>query len=257
MFLRRHMNSQGFVPLTVLTNFNRIKQLTPDIDLIRYVCRQSLVIDIQTAADGVDHIRKMEDWQQWVLTVEERDPSAQNDGPIFPPLSLYQQYGSPDGIHSPSTMPIFNNISPRHSAGPIPFQMDAMLPQASTNEPIRTSVVDDISNGMLNGSTIPQTPLSAAVPDFTPHRTGSQHQQMSQLEPSLIGENGFTDEQVESLMIVIRKPVTPSTSRSDATASRVFSNGVPVEDRDFQKASTEQDLDNASPQTRQAGDGRE
>lgn len=80
MFLRKQMDSQGFVPLNVLASFKRVKSLTEDFELLRHVARQLRNVEYQTGEDGVDRLRPREKWQQWVLPVEQREPAAQHDG---------------------------------------------------------------------------------------------------------------------------------------------------------------------------------
>ncbi|KAL6702602.1 hypothetical protein ACN47E_001302 [Coniothyrium glycines] len=81
MYLRRHMDSQGFVSLKFIAGFNRIKTLSNDLDIIKYVCQQSDVIEYRVGEDGLDRLRRREGWSQWVLSMAERDVSAQNEGP--------------------------------------------------------------------------------------------------------------------------------------------------------------------------------
>ncbi|KAF9249078.1 hypothetical protein DTO013E5_8591 [Penicillium roqueforti] len=80
MFLRKQMDSQGFVPLNVLASFKRVKSLTEDFELIRHVSRQLRNVECQTGEDGVDRLRPRDKWQQWVLPVDQREPAAQNEG---------------------------------------------------------------------------------------------------------------------------------------------------------------------------------
>ncbi|KAA6406374.1 MAG: hypothetical protein FRX48_09839 [Lasallia pustulata] len=242
MFLRKHMDSEGFVFLSVLANFNRIKQLTQDMDLIRYVCLSSAQMEIRTGMDGLDRVRKREGWQQWVLAVEERDPSAQNDGPVqmqqprIPHPQLMEEYYSPNGC-SPT-------VSPRGSFSPASGVL--VDPEYRSLNGIAPSFIPPASLAIANDSVadthITQTPLSAAVPDFAPsmpsiHNHGffsldSQTHPLSQLQSQAqtqsLGENPFTDEQVESLVIVVRKPVSPGAPIRvpfHTAASRTFSNG--------------------------------
>ncbi|KAF3893772.1 La domain-containing protein, variant 1 [Trichophyton interdigitale] len=81
LFLRRHMDSQGYVLLSVIASFKRIKSLTEDMELLRFVCRQLRNVEYRPGEDGVDRLRKREEWAQWVLSMDERDPSARNEGP--------------------------------------------------------------------------------------------------------------------------------------------------------------------------------
>lgn len=81
MFLRRRMDSQGFVSLDFIAGFNRIKHLSTDLELIKLVCQQSNVVQYRTGEDGQDRLRRREGWEQWVLNMADRDAVAQNEGP--------------------------------------------------------------------------------------------------------------------------------------------------------------------------------
>ncbi|KAH6614938.1 hypothetical protein C7974DRAFT_56412 [Boeremia exigua] len=81
LYLRKHMDSQGFVSLDFIAAFNRIKSLSTDIELLKLVCQQSSNVQYRTGEDGRDRLRRREGWEQWVLGMDERDESAQNEGP--------------------------------------------------------------------------------------------------------------------------------------------------------------------------------
>ncbi|EMR08263.1 hypothetical protein PNEG_03429 [Pneumocystis murina B123] len=77
LFLRRHMDSQGWVNLLILANFNRIRSFALEYSFIRDVTTYSRTVDINFS-DGYDRVRKKEGWEIWVLPEEERDPSVRN-----------------------------------------------------------------------------------------------------------------------------------------------------------------------------------
>ncbi|KAI4280352.1 MAG: hypothetical protein L6R38_004535 [Xanthoria sp. 2 TBL-2021] len=221
LYLRKHMDSQGFVFLPVLAKFNRIRQLTQDLELIRYVCLSSPQIEFRTGSDGHDRLRKREGWQQWILGMDERDPSAQNDGPTQVHQPYFQQYpvlgeaqyGLDD---SQNTQPHFNSSSPHRAS-------DGIVPSPVSVSPSKPRV-----NGNVNADIPAQTPLSATVPDFAPRLTvlGNSEPMLSENSQSL--ENSFTDEQVDLLMIVVRKPLKTPAQMSPpfhSASSRTFSNG--------------------------------
>lgn len=162
------MDSQGYVFLSVLVKFNRMKQLTQDLELIRWVCLHSSNIEIRTAADGIDRLRKREGWEQWVLNKEDRDPSAQNDGPgqveaprVPQPPMLAMSYGY-DGVseaatpYSPRNLNVEENPDHRLRNGTAPPFVPAAV------------AVAPMTNGSISETPVTQTPLSAAVPDFAP-----------------------------------------------------------------------------------------
>ncbi|KAE8349212.1 hypothetical protein BDV28DRAFT_66548 [Aspergillus coremiiformis] len=81
LFLRRHMDSQGYVPLAFIAGFKRIKILTEDFELLRHVSRQLRNVEYLQNEDGIDRLRPREKWDQWVLPIEQREPTAQHEGP--------------------------------------------------------------------------------------------------------------------------------------------------------------------------------
>ncbi|KAL7272182.1 hypothetical protein RUND412_005030 [Rhizina undulata] len=75
MFLRKHMDNDGYVRLSVIACFNRLRNLTQDPTVIRDACLQSEDVQIVTGLDDW-HIRKKVGWENWVLAENERDLSA-------------------------------------------------------------------------------------------------------------------------------------------------------------------------------------
>ena len=214
------MDSQGFVFLSVLAKFNRIKQLTTNYATVQQVCVNSPNIEYyDPRVDGIDRVRKRDGWQQWVLKMEERDPSAQNDGP--PPR---HQYPSMTDAHhtfddASANSPRSNAIA--NSGESFQFQsLDSVAPPYSQIGPA------DFSNE-ADASKI-RAPLSAAVSEFSPSVRSHNSRSFSQPDPQAPGTSVFTDEQVDNLNIVVRKPVTattPTRPHFHSSSSRTFSNG--------------------------------
>lgn len=112
MFLRKNMDSQGFVYLEVIASFNRVKTLTQDWELLRQVCLQSEVVQIRIGEDGKERVRKNRDYQQFILPSEERFPAARHEGPKqldIPEQRMPNIYGqmnlNPHGGLQPMAMP--------------------------------------------------------------------------------------------------------------------------------------------------------
>jgi la-related protein 1 len=203
VFLRKHMDSQGFVFLQFIGGFKRIQALTQDFELLRYACQESRVIDIIQDEDAVDRVRRKEGWEKWVLAIEDRDVSVQNEGPKF------QNRPQPRLQHMGQMV-----ISGNQAMSPPPFSPNAMessFPPYLNEVPIAP---------MMNGNGIshhPETPLSAAVPDFAP----SLYPVNGFSDP--LEEENFSDEEVAALMLVVTSPKSNVSFHS--TSSRTFSNG--------------------------------
>ena len=104
LFLRRQMDSQGFIFLDVVANFNRVKQMTEDKQFIKAACMASVHINVRVGEDGRVRLRKDRDWEKWVLEMGQRDESAQNNGP--------------ERLEVPERPQLATNNIPNHFRGP-------------------------------------------------------------------------------------------------------------------------------------------
>jgi la-related protein 1 len=205
VFLRKHMDSQGFVFLAFIADFKRIQALTKDLDMLRFACQESEVIDIIKGEDNVDRIRRNEGWEKWVLAMEERDESVRNAGPSFHHRQQRPQQMAPMMLASPHAM------SPAFS----PTSTDPFRPFANG-----APLVPMNGNG---GLFHPETLLSAAVPDFAPGALP-----VNGVVDPLEAETTFFDDDVANLKLVFATPKgsenTKQTPHHNASA-RTFSNG--------------------------------
>ncbi|CAL9130385.1 unnamed protein product [Musa acuminata var. zebrina] len=62
VFLRNNMDEKGWVPISLIAGFNRVRQLTTSVDFILDTLRLSTVVEVQG-----DKVRKRNDWMNWVL----------------------------------------------------------------------------------------------------------------------------------------------------------------------------------------------
>ena len=218
MFLRKHMDSQGYVFLSVLAGFNRIVALTTDIELIRYVCLNSQKIEFkpgQLWQDGHDRLRARESWKNFVLSKDQRHPSAQSDGPKPAP-----NHSSNEPTHGYGDR---QNISPRSSAsnGPMDF------PYQSLNAIAPSTIHTAAPNSMTNGSYADtnQPPLSAAVSEFSPSVRSHTSRRFASPDPRSHETKAFTDDDVQHLQILVRQPINSVHPPFHSASSRTFSNG--------------------------------
>ncbi|KXT03898.1 hypothetical protein AC578_9318 [Pseudocercospora eumusae] len=215
MFLRKNMDSQGYVFLDIIANFNRIKHLTQDKELLKAVCLKSDNIDIRYGVDdGKLRLRKREGWDQFLLPKEQRDASVQNDDSqelrrpevpqqqfAAPPPPAYRgplSAGLPDAQHRRSFDPGYAaNGSQLHPFSPLGEQYGEL-----TNG-------DDHHRGRAAKSPIRENSVSPGQPFIG--ASGHAHH-----EPDV-----FPDDQMHILTVVVK----PSTAKQSHAASRTFSNG--------------------------------
>lgn len=181
------MDSKGFVFLSFIADFNRIKQITTDIELIKSVCYNSHQIEYRIGSDGKDRIRPLTGWEQWVVPMNERDVSAQTDGP--------EELQSPALPH------------PQNFAHSDPYQMMRYA-------------------GPLSAPGAPGAPHEHGFPPMNGlgiNGTG-EHGSYSRPNPEA---DSFSNEQVESLNVIVRKQdhAESKETSSHPGATRTFSNG--------------------------------
>ncbi|KAI1314970.1 La ribonucleoprotein domain member 1 [Mortierella claussenii] len=66
VYMRNQMDAEGYVPLSLIANFNRVKHLTTDHSLIKNALKDSKVIELNG-----DNIRKKGDWATWLFPKED------------------------------------------------------------------------------------------------------------------------------------------------------------------------------------------
>lgn len=248
MYLRSHMDSQGWVPLTVIAGFNRIKALTKDMNLIRHVCQVTRTIEFRPGEDGADRLRKLDEWEQWVLDIGQRQAHAQSDGP--PPLERSQSPAAPSSIFpsmsqttSPTWIsgPFYTGYADAASfgvAGP-PSEDQSFSAQVSGNLPdIPTS--EDFSLIAGQAALISPSQSTDALDSAPPIPTqnvstnnpspGSTSVNIMNGHPPAISqeigvENVFSNERMNELHVCVRHPTNQYPPPFISSATRTFSHG--------------------------------
>ncbi|KAK0365572.1 hypothetical protein LTR91_018344 [Friedmanniomyces endolithicus] len=219
MFLRKNMDSQGFVFLDLVASFNRIKQLTQDRSLLKEVCLASETIEIRVGEDGKERLRRHDGYEQFLLPVEQRDPAAQNDGP--------KQLQPPERSHLPAFGPMpgrglanagFSGMQPRYdrrshdggfpamNGGPPQFTGFAGVPEA---QPYAEMMNGEDTRGRAAKSPT-QDGQTPPMPQPAPNTD-------KDAEP-----DAFPDDQVTILTVMVRVKKDPPFLTE---ATRTFSNG--------------------------------
>ncbi|RDA85993.1 hypothetical protein CP532_4874 [Ophiocordyceps camponoti-leonardi (nom. inval.)] len=155
MYLRRRMDSQGFVHVHFVAAFKRIRELTSDMNMIRAVCESSSELDFVVGEDDVERLRRRAGWQCFVLPMEDRDDFARTSGPA---RLTFKNRAFTVG-------PQFNGLTPA------PYGVSPSLPYNGQSEASFHQLPDGHGNvnGTTNGGIVHGgSNLSAEVPDFSP-----------------------------------------------------------------------------------------
>ncbi|KAK0311022.1 hypothetical protein LTR82_014471 [Friedmanniomyces endolithicus] len=219
MFLRKNMDSQGFVFLDLVASFNRIKQLTQDRSLLKEVCLASETIEIRVGEDGKERLRRHDGYEQFLLPIEQRDPAAQNDGPkqLQPPeRSHLPAFGAMPGrglanAGFPGMQPRYDRRSydggfPAMNGGPPQFTAFAGVPEA---QPYAEMTNGEDTRGRAEKSPT-QDGQTPPMPQPVPNTE-------KDAEP-----DAFPDDQVTILTVMVRVKKDPPFF---SEATRTFSNG--------------------------------
>ncbi|KAI1443958.1 hypothetical protein F5Y02DRAFT_188040 [Annulohypoxylon stygium] len=151
-YLRKFMDSQGFVPLNIIAGFKRMQEIAADWQLIRIACDNSPHIEYVITDDGQDKVRRREQWQPWVLAMHMRHPAAQNDGPTsFRPFESHMAYWPQMFAYSVSPM-----FSPTGTESHFSHYVNGNGVTSPTNSGV---------NGHHRSA---DSQLSATVPEFSP-----------------------------------------------------------------------------------------
>ncbi|KAI4600214.1 hypothetical protein KJ359_001319 [Pestalotiopsis sp. 9143b] len=158
-YLRRCMDSQGYVYLDVIMNFQRIQSLSTDPNMVRFACLECPEVELVTGMeDSRDRIRRVKQWNQFVYPTGQRNDGVQHDeGPtnvykhdrnslMAHPYMNHHYPVDPHGYYAPNgQFPAYGN--------------DSYQPYGNVMNGVNGHAQPNGANG---------TPLSADVPEFSP-----------------------------------------------------------------------------------------
>lgn len=210
MFLRAHMDAQGFVPLDIIAEFRRITTIVGNLprDFLRNACADSKEIDFVLGDGHRELVRARENWQRWVLEGDAKE-SGRNPGPTsFEHRSWHNTHlNSNYYVHQPHSLPYtpYNPMSPPAAFGPPPFPGE--MYSGYMNGPRFPSAVN---GSQVNGyATADNSPLNASVPEFSPVFGASNgldgtFSTVDWMDQAIHAAQTITDEEVSKLHMVVQ-----------------------------------------------------
>lgn len=224
LFLKSKMDAQGFVPIDVIGNFPRIRQISgQNLDFVREACADSQDIDY-VLGDGKELLRRREGWQKYLVPEDNKKEQIRAPGPsnlVFRSKhslhlnSAYQQQQQPLP-HS------YNPMSPSAYGPSYSADMYAGYMNGPGFPPVINSAT--LVNGQPTGE---DTGLNAAVPEFSPKFSadGFTDYAGEWADRALEAATTFTDEQVAGLHMVAQGQTAQSTVNGTTTED-AKTNGV-------------------------------
>lgn len=185
-FLRKKMDSQGYVPLHVLVTFHRLHDITNDVPTVLNALLASTEVEVLANSDRGPLVRARHDPMKWIYPMNERDEIGKHDGPSaqwiqnqhnmfsqMPDMSHYQyaqpyffdgQYSFPPGPYRPpeNALPAVNEPDPHSSVSPVGSpQFDSQDRKLSGDASVFIPNGVNYGPPMMNGET---TGYSSQIP---------------------------------------------------------------------------------------------
>ncbi|KAK3145411.1 hypothetical protein QOZ80_3BG0252510 [Eleusine coracana subsp. coracana] len=77
VFLRRRMDDQGWVDISLIAGFKKVRELTNDLQYIKETVQSSSILETQD-----DKIRRQNDWDKWVIPPESNPDIASSSASV-------------------------------------------------------------------------------------------------------------------------------------------------------------------------------
>lgn len=167
MYLRTNMDSQGFVPLSLIAGFNRVGSLLQNtnnpVQYVRQACLTLTDVEFVVGDDNIERLRTSHNPRHWVLPMEDRCEGAQNDGPANC-IPAGQQYSGHPGMVPggfPAGSPAMNSYPPAYGEG----QVNSIPSPVSVERGAELINGHSAEQAAEGGQT---TTLKPTVPEFSP-----------------------------------------------------------------------------------------
>lgn len=222
LFLRENMDSQGFVPLNVITEFSRVRSISSqNLQSVREACSDSDEVEFVLGDGKAELLRRREGWEKYVLPEANRKEHARNPGPTsLESKSRHSMHMSAPAYHQQGSMPFAYPVmsSPAYG-GSFPGDMyPGYLNGPGYNN-------QGVNGGPVNGHRADDSQLNAAVPEFAPGNdamfngfaaAAAQQAPGPWVETALKDAEKFSDDDVAKLHVVL-----PGQSKESQEAGKL------------------------------------
>ncbi|ROW11389.1 hypothetical protein VMCG_01084 [Cytospora schulzeri] len=213
VFLREHMDSQGFVPLEFIADFSRVRGISQrNLNLVREACADSQEVEY-VFGDGEELLRRREGWEKYVLPEDKRKENARKPGPTN--IQYRSRQSLQSNYHQQPHMPYpYPAMSPPAFGAAFPGDMyQGYMNAPAYHQGVNGSQTEQSDNARLN----------AAVPEFAPGTMAlngfigsATHTPGTSTDEALQAANIFTDEDVAKLQMVAQGQSEKSQKEAEA-----------------------------------------
>lgn len=118
-FLRKNMDGEGWVQISVIAGFNKVKEITNNLQFIVETLQLSTVIEVQGG-----RVRRRENWKKWLLPPEQQESTGN-----------FSSQGSSSQITNSSLSSHLQRLGLESGNGhfDLPLQGEASLSRSSTS----------------------------------------------------------------------------------------------------------------------------
>ena len=220
------MDSQGFVPLQVLVQFNRLAAIAHDVQTLQIALLGSTELEILSSSERGPLVRARQDPTKWVYPMNERDEIAKHPGPAASYFQMQQTIDRQMQEYQPYpySQPYF--LDPQYGFPSTPYRpqdQDTPPPQVeldSQSPHSPTSAQFDPQNRKLSGEASVFVPNGKFSPSLTNGDIGAYDLQSLNTaipsvaeEPDEVAEN-FEDDNLPNIILTINdpkdKPIVPA-----------------------------------------------
>lgn len=162
-FLRRKMNAQGWVPISLIATFNRMKNLTLDIKRIKEAIKKSSKLQI---SEDEDMVRGIHDPEKWPLPAEDstNSPHAMENDNAVQDVNVVKNTHAMQNDSAGQNAPVVQNVNAIENA---PVSQNPPVVQ-NTNVVENVDAVQSMDAAQSNSEIAQHSVLRADVPVFVP-----------------------------------------------------------------------------------------
>ncbi|KXZ47077.1 hypothetical protein GPECTOR_38g314 [Gonium pectorale] len=160
IFLRSKMDDNGWIPLAVVANFNRVRILTLDWTLIVDAMADSPIVEVSSDSTM---LRARDNWDRWILPPQQRDLSHN-------PAAIKAAPAAPVGAAADGGSPA-SNKSGQAGGSAAPKSPDGKASAGEQQQPPGTPAAGAAIGAAATAGAVSPSSLAAAV-GGTPHAGG-------------------------------------------------------------------------------------
>jgi len=205
VYLRSHMNEEGWLPLRLLAGFNRVKSLCSNLAMITHALRSSEIVEVNG-----ENIRLRNNWSYWILPTSQR-VTFNAPAPFVPPSVALSNNNNNKNKNN------FAHLKEKRTA------TESGAPKSDVREPPNLAANEDRGDGTRPGNSdtlLPfdfddDDPLFAGQKGTSGSKNdGKEREEREVKEVKVEAEDDFGDDCINQIILVVDSKGRKNTSES-------------------------------------------